>query len=73
MFERFVNYPSTIVLRNYRDNYENRCCSGSHKRCKTLFVVRFKIISLYLYKDLRLNHIPYYARGGIPLDTLPGK
>ena len=47
-----------VVVRNYRDLYEKRCCSGSHKQCKTIFkdhMVRFKIISLYIYKDLRLK------------------
>ena len=37
---------------------EKRCCSGSHKQCKTLLkdhMVRLKIISLYIYKDLRLK------------------
>ena len=48
---------STIVVRYYRDNCEKRRCSGSHKQCKSLLrdhLVRFKIISLYIYKDLRL-------------------
>ena len=42
---------STTVVRNYRDKCEKRCCSGSHKQCKTLFkdrMVRLKIISLRL-------------------------
>ena len=49
---------STMLVRNYRDKREKRCCCGSHKQCKTLFkdhMVRFKIISLYIYKDLRLK------------------
>ena len=49
---------STLVVRYYRDNCEKRRCSGSHKQCKSLLrdhVVRFKIISLYIYKDLKLH------------------
>ena len=45
-----------MVVRNYRDKREKRCCAGSHKHCKTLFkdqMVRLKIISSYIYKDLR--------------------
>ena len=33
------------------------CCPSSDKKCKTLFkdhMMRLKIISLYIYKDLRL-------------------
>ena len=40
-------YITTIIFRNYRDNCEKRCCSGSYKQCKTLLkdhVGRFKII-----------------------------
>ena len=46
-----------MLVRNYRDKREKQCCSGSHKQCKTLFkdhMVRLKITSLYIYKDLRL-------------------
>ena len=49
---------ATMVVRNFRDKREKRCCTGSHKQCKTLFkhhMVRFKIISLYIYKDIRLK------------------
>ena len=47
-----------MLVRDYRDKREKRYRSGSHKQCKILFkghMVRFKIISLYIYKDLRLN------------------
>ena len=47
-----------MVVRNYQDKREKQCCSSSHRQCKTLFkdhLVRFKIISLYIYKDLRLR------------------
>ena len=57
LLERLI-YKTTIVFRNYRDNCNKRRCSSSHKQCKTLLkdhVVRFKIISLYIYKDLRLR------------------
>ena len=53
LFYKRCSHP-TIVFRNYRDNCEKRCCSGSHKQCKTLLkdhVVRFKIISLHIYKN----------------------
>ena len=46
------------MCKNYRDKCEKRCCSGSHKQFKTLFkdhMVRLKIMSLYIYKDLRLK------------------
>ena len=49
---------TTMLVRNYRDKCEKRCCSGSHKQCKTIFkdnMVRLKIILLYIYKDLRLK------------------
>ena len=48
----------TMVFKNYWHNYEKRCCSDSHKQCKTLFkdhMTRLKIISLYIYNDLRLR------------------
>ena len=48
----------TMVFRNYRDKLEKQCCSGSHKQFKTHFkdhMVLLKIISLYIYKDLRLK------------------
>ena len=57
-FGYFPTFWTTIVVRNYRDNCEKQCCPGSHKQCKTLFkdhMVRLKIISLYIYKDLRLR------------------
>ena len=57
VINKFSNHP-TMLVRNYRDKRAKRCCSGSHKQCKTLFkdhMVRFKIISLYIYKDLRSN------------------
>ena len=44
--------------QKYLHNYEKRCCSWSHKQCKTVLkdhMVRFKIMSLYIYKDLRLK------------------
>ena len=49
---------SRIIFRIDPDNCEKRCCSGSHKQCKTLLedhVVRFEIISLYIYKELRVK------------------
>ena len=49
---------SSTIHRNYRDKWEKSCCSASHKQCKTLFndhMVRLKIISLYIYKELRLK------------------
>ena len=49
-----------MLVRNYRDKREKRCCSGSYKQCKTLLkehMVRFKINSLYIYKDLRLKDL----------------
>ena len=49
---------SIILCKNYRDNCEKRCCSNSHKQFKTLSkdnIWRLKIISLYIYKDLRLR------------------
>ena len=56
----------TILHRNYPDNCEKRCCSGSHKQFKTLFkdhMVRLKIISLYIYKDLGLmSHVTFITR-----------
>ena len=45
--------------RNYWHNYEKRCCVISHKQLKTLLrdnMVKLKIISLYIYTDLRLRH-----------------
>ena len=54
--EKVVYVREIQFVRNYRDNCEKRCCSGSHKQFKTLFkdyMVRLKIISLYIYKDLR--------------------
>ena len=53
-------YEATMLIRNYRHNYEKRCCSSSHKECNTPFkdhMVRLKIMSLYIYKDLRLRMI----------------
>ena len=51
-FKRYVlTEIATILHRNYRDKCEKRCCSASHKQCKTLFrdhMVRLKIISLYI-------------------------
>ena len=49
---------TTIVDKIYWDNYEKRYCFGSHKQLKTLLrdhMVKLKIISLYIYKDLRLK------------------
>ena len=49
---------ATMLVRNYGDKREKRCCSGCHKKCKTFVkdhMVRLKIISLYIYKDLRLR------------------
>ena len=45
------------LATDYRDKREKQCCSGSHKQFKTLFedhMVRLKVISLYIYKDLRV-------------------
>ena len=49
---------TTIVDRIYWDNYEKRYFFASHKQLKTLLrehMVKLKIISLYIYKDLRLK------------------
>ena len=49
---------ASIMFKNYRDKCEKRRCSCSHKQCKTLLkdrLVWFKIISLHIYKDLRLR------------------
>ena len=49
---------ATMVFINYLNNCEKRCCFRSHKHCKTLFkenMGRLKLISLYIYKDLRLK------------------
>ena len=46
----------TTVVRNYWHNYKKRYCFGSHKQFKTLFrdhMVKLKIISLYIHKDLK--------------------
>ena len=51
---------ATTLHRKCRDNCEKRFCSGSHKQFKTLFkdhMVRFKIISVYIHKYLRLTRI----------------
>ena len=52
VYLRSSTYTTTILLKNYRDKREKRCYCGTHKQCKTLFkdhMVRFKIISLYIY------------------------
>ena len=45
--------PSTEIIET---TAKKRCCSGSHNQFKTLFkdyyMVRLKITSLYIYKDL---------------------
>ena len=56
-----------MLVRNYRDKREKPCCCGSHKQWKTLFkgyMVRLKIISLYIYKDFRLkmSHVAIITR-----------
>ena len=54
---RIAKYPKMVFI-NYWHNHEKPCCSGSHKQCKTLLkdhMVMLKIISLYIYKDLRLR------------------
>ena len=41
----------TIVDKIYWPKYKKRCCSCSHKQCKTLLrdhMVRLKIMSLYI-------------------------
>ena len=56
MLNQFRILHTTTVVRNYWHNYEKRYCFGSHKQLKTLFrdhMVKLKIISLYIYKDLR--------------------
>ena len=62
--------PTTLHI-TYRNNCEERCCSSSHKQFKTLFndyMVRLKIISLYIYKELSLkilglmSHVSITAR-----------
>ena len=55
---RYLTGITTILLKNYRDNCEKPCCSGSHKQYKTLFkdhMARLKIMALYIHKDLRLG------------------
>ena len=47
--------PSTMVVRNNRDISEKQCCSGNHKQCKTHFKDHMQIISLYIYKELKLK------------------
>ena len=49
--------PFTEIIET---NAKNGVVPISHKQCKTLFndhTVRLKIISLYIYKDLRLIRI----------------
>ena len=60
------------MCKYYRYNCEKRCCSGSHKQFKTLFkdhMVRLKISSLYIYKDLRIrsneSHDHYHDYGNL--------
>ena len=51
-------FEATTVVRNHRHNYEKWYCFGSHNQCKHLLkghMVRLKIISLYIYKELRLK------------------
>ena len=48
----------TILAKNYGQNCEKRRCPLHHKQFKTLFkdhMVKLKIISLYIYKELRLK------------------
>ena len=55
---KLLDMKAVATIQNYRDKREKWCCCSSHKQCKTLFkdhMVRFKIISLYIYKDLRLR------------------
>ena len=58
LFEDFSKPLDIFHVQKLLRNCENRYCSGIHKQCKTLFrdhMVRLKIISLYIYKDLRLK------------------
>ena len=55
-YTSFVGSSIVFSENKYRHNCEKRCRSDNHKQRKTLLkdhVVRFKIISLYIYKDLR--------------------
>ena len=52
-FFSMVSIATTMDFRNYWHNYVKRCCSGS-KTLRKDHMVRLKIISLYIYKDLRL-------------------
>ena len=52
------NLNPTIMCKNYWENCEKRPSVASHKQFKTLLranMVKLKIISLYIYKDLRLR------------------
>ena len=52
-----LQLPTTVVI-SYWHNYEKRYCFGGHKQCKTILkdhMARLKIISLYIFKDLRLR------------------
>ena len=49
---------ATIMCKNYWENCEKRPSVASHKQFKTLLranMVKLKIISLYIFKDLRLR------------------
>ena len=55
MFSKALLQPFTEIIET---NAKNGVVPISHKQCKTLFndhTVRLKIISLYIYKDLRLK------------------
>ena len=48
----------TSLSKTYNHVQKLSSCSGNHKQYKTLFkdhIARLKIISLYIYKDLRLK------------------
>ena len=56
LMDKRQNLRESSNLINYWQNYEKRCCSGSHKQCKILLkdhMGSLKIMSLYIYKDLR--------------------
>ena len=78
-FKMFLHFYKTGIqkLKNYNrgqniywDNYEKRYFFGSHKQLKILlreYMVKLKIISLYIFKDLRLrsseSHDHYHVDG----------
>ena len=49
---------ATMLVTNYRDKREKRCCTGSHKQFKPLFkdhMAKLKILSLRILG--LMNHV----------------